>query len=993
MSDELTLPVGERKHVTAVFLDLVGFSEVASVSDPEDIQSWLDGYYRQSGQIVEANGGEVTEYLGDGVVAVFGLSHADELAALKAVDAALRAVSSIGNDVSGPLKLALRAGVATGEVAVRAETTRDAWPRIAGMVTTLAQRVQERAAPGTVMISESTKRLLRGRFKVTAVPEQMLKGFSEPQTLYLPYGTPHKDTAALSGNLVARERECAAIEAADKPVLIIGQAGIGKTALAVHVANQASARTVFHAERINGGSSYHPFKDWVFWYLGASIPSINHIRVSFSDLSDEDHLILALIMGMPEGQTLLTKLSSFALKARIEASLWRAIRSAQSHGVLVFEDLHWFDIASFGVIQHILRSPYQTGLKILLTSREDSKLGLHLVEKATLILALNPLSRNDAQQMLAVLSGSSVSDTANKKLVDRAGGVPLFIEQLYKHAGSRLGVEDAIPETLMDLLAARIDDTGFAKPTLQRASAIGRIFSFDMLMALTPPSEDPRPALREGVAAGVLIRQSTSEWAFAHVLLAQATYHSLLRKTREALHARIVDILREQYPGRLVRDPSFLASHQRKARQIVPAIHSYLTASKVALMQGAFADAEAHARDALALCDDIKDDVDSSNLEIACYTALGSTLMQVQGFCAEPVREAFDSIHRIARTNPSTSKDSAPALFGSFSHAIIAGDKLKADEFCDLLSNLASTVPLISDATEVMLAALGTRTCACFYEGDFQTQFRQIAKIRALYKIEDHAEMIARYGMDIFAAAQMFEAPARAISGDLDKVLELVAETDAHQAALNIPVMLPYALIWGAVPLFYAGQQRAALDRLREGITLADEQGTTFWQLNGKTWAFIIDPMQSQTESGLADFGANIATQRAIGANVATPYFAACYAERLAEAGRLAEAYAVSSTAVKEAREGGLHCWYSEILRIHANISRRDNHPGEADAGLKLAIETSKRQGAALWTLRAMLDMLDAAEPDEVDLAKVVSDFSPGADLPEMRRARLLLST
>ncbi|HEY9039004.1 MAG TPA: adenylate/guanylate cyclase domain-containing protein [Roseovarius sp.] len=993
MSQRVTCPEGERKQVTVVFLDLVGFSEVASVADAEDLQSWLEDYYRLSHQIVEANGGEVTEYLGDGVVAVFGLSRADELAAPKAVNAALQAVTQIAEEASGPRGFTLRAGVATGEVAVRPDITRDAWPRITGMVTTLAQRIQEKATPGDVLISEGTQRLLRGRFRVTPVPDQALKGFAGAQLLFRAQIVPLDALSPPAADLIGRSRQIAVIGAAQKPVLIVGEAGIGKTALAMRMARNAPDCSVFSAEGINGGSSYQPFKNWISRRLEALTPTLGDIRTGFSSLPDADHLSLALIMGLLEGQVLLTELSNVALKARIEASLWRAIGSTQTGGLLVFEDLHWFDIASFGVVQHILRHPESAAFKLILTSREDPKLNQYLDPDEIQTLALDPLGNDDAQRMLAALSCGQIAPEDTARLVGRAGGVPLFLEQLYKRARPQGRAEDAIPETLMDLLAARIDDTGSAKAVLQRASVIGQVFSLEMLTALEPDRRDPTPALEQGVAVGVLVRRSASDWAFAHVLLAQAAYSTILRKRREFLHAQLVEVLRARFPERLARDPALLADHQRKAGQPAPAIRSYLAASQSALLQGAFADAEAHARAALALCPDVPEGDDPGELAIACHTALGSILMQVQGFTAEPVHAAFDAVHQIARSRRALGHASAAALFGSFSHAILAGDKPKADGFSGLLDDLSETLPPHKGRVEVELAALAARNCQCFYQGDFQTQFDQIAKIRRLYRIQDHAAMIARYGMDIFAAAQMFEAPARAISGEVDKVSGLLAETDAHQAALYIPVMLPYALIWGAVPLFYSGRHRGALDRLREGLALAEKQGASFWQTTGQTWNFIMDPSLTRTEAGLDGFRANVALQRSIGANVGVPYFTACYAERQAANGNFAEAYNLSSLAVQEARESGLHCWYPEILRIHAGISRAHNHPGEAEAAMKLSIDTSARQGAALWTLRAMLDMAAHGEgPPEAALTKVIAAFPAGADVPELRRAQDLVA-
>lgn len=983
---------GERKQVSAVFLDLVDFSSVASEADPEDLQDWLEEYYNQSREIVEVNGGEITEYLGDGVVAVFGLSQANEHAALRAVDAALNAVTNLGSQLSTELKLGLRAGVATGEVVVRGAPDRSVWPRITGMVTTLAQRVQERAAPGTVMISASTEKLLRNAFPVTAFPRQNLKGFTEPQTLYRPEHRASVISGPMATAIVGRSDEYFRIIKADKAVLIVGQAGVGKSALAGKVACKSGQAIMFQADRLDNGSSYQPFRDWLLHRLDIRRPGMEDIQSGFPGLSDQDYRGLALMLGLPEGQALLAELSNLAVKSRIETGIWRAIRTIQSAGTLLFEDLHWFDTASFGVIQHILRSPESADYKQILTSREDARLDQHLKGEELAILALDPLSPDAAQRMLEQLGGDRLEEAVRKQLVDRSGGVPLFLEQLYHSDGGRGLSGNTVPSTLMDLLAERIDRTGAAKPVLQRAAALGRPFKSAMLTALDPDKSDVGPAIAQGASAGVLVQQAEDVWTFSHALLAEATYQSVLHKTREALHARIVEVLIEQTPDIEARDPAFLADHQRRAGQTLPAIRSYLAASRRALLHGGLADAETHARVALTLCSDLDDDHIRAEHAISCQTALGSILMQAQGFTAEPVRHAFEAVHDIARSVPTYSIDSAAALFGSFSHAIIAGDKQRADGLSDLLADLAASVPEGPTRTEAILASLAVRNGGNFYQGEFHDQFEQFAQIRQIYRIEEHARMITHFGMDIFAAAQMFEGPARAITGQTDRVPGLIEETDAHQDALNIPAMLPYAEIWGAVPLLYSGRCEEALTRLERGVSRAVRQGAAFWEITGKTWGFIIDPERSVSSRGLEDFAANVEQQRSIGANVGVPYFAACLADRLAAAGRLTEAYRVSSSAVKQACHSGLHCWYAEILRIHASICRRTTYPAEAIAAQNLALDTARRQGAMLWWLRTLLDMAET-EPDlPNDLELAISGFPVEADLPETTKARKLLT-
>jgi predicted ATPase len=152
-----------------------------------------------------------------------------------------------------------------------------------------------------------------------------------------------------------------------------------------------------------------------------------------------------------------------------------------------------------------------------------------------------------------------------------------------------------------------------------------------------------------------------------------------------------------------------------------------------------------------------------------------------------------------------------------------------------------------------------------------------------------------------------------------------------------------------------------------------------------------MDPNLTASPEGLAAFGQLVDTQRAIGANVGVPYFAAVHASRLADAGQLDQAYAVSSRAVAEARSSGLHCWYAEILRLHARNCRLTHRLIEAESALTQAIDTATRQGAALWLIRAQLDQIAHGGPTQ-GLSDALAQFLPGADLPELHQARVLIS-
>ena len=975
---------GGRRQVTAVFIDLENFSAIASEADAEDLQVWLDDYYRQTRILIEASGGEVTEYLGDGVVAIFGLDRTEELSADRAVDAALRAVQSIRLTYQNRIPTRLRAGVATGEVVVRLAPSADGLPRLTGAVTTLAERIQSQATPGTVLIAEETRSLCRGRFETRALGPRHLKGFAEDVPLYEVTGRLPAGGIDQPETFVGRAREMAKLIAAEGPVLIIGQAGVGKTAFVGHIASQFAAKSVFQGDAIGHGSSYLPFRDWLLDRIGNPNPDYATLAEAFPTLDTPARQALALILGLPEGQVLIATLSSLALKGLIETAIWRAILARQQRGLLLFEDLHWFDVASLDALNAILAAPEAAPFTLILTSREDAKLGRHLTSQGVATLALDPLPEEDARVLLDRLAPLALDAATRAQVLHRAGGVPLFLHQLARRGAGAA----ALPATLMDLLGERIDSTGEAKPLLQRAAALGRSFRVEMLRALD--GDDPLPHLRAAARAGVLVARPNETWEFAHALLAQAAYQSMLRRTREGLHARIADMLQATFPQVLAREPGLLADHQHKARQILPAIVSYLQASQKLLMQGAFADAESMARAARGLCDELPAD-QRAELQIAAHTMIGSVLMQVQGFTADPVRQEFDTVLDLSSAQAALGPNTAPALLGAHTHAIISAQESRANRLGDLMDRMADSLPEDAVGTEVRIVALAARNGTRFYQGRFAEQLDCIGQIRPLYRLERHAGMIARYGMDMFAAAQMFEGPSRAILGQTDRVPALVAETDAHQAALSIPVMQPYALVWGSVPLFYAGHLDQALARLDRGIEAAVAQGALFWQFIGKTWACVMNPDLAQTPEGIAGFGQLIDTLRAIGANVGVPYFSAVHSARLLSAGRADEALAVSSRAVAETQAEALHCWHAEILRLHAANCHATGRTADARAALDKAVTVATGQGAALWLIRALLDRLAHGGSTE-DLAEVLARFPASATLPELARARSLLA-
>jgi len=769
---------GERRQITAVFMDIVGFSAIASKADPEDLERWLEAFYIQAREIIEAHDGEVTEYLGDGIVALFGLDRGDELAASKAVNAAMAALKEIDAGYEDATPLQLRVGIATGIAAVRTHKANDNRPRATGMVTTLAQRIQERAAPGEVIISERTQALLRDAVATERLSDEHLRGFAEAQTLFRPLiGQPPFPLE--EHPFVGRAGVLQRIKDSTKPTLLVGPAGIGKSAIARHLAETATAATVFAADGVQMRASYQPFVQWLQRETGRNLPTYKDISARFAALPDTTKQALALIAGLPEGQQLLAQRSNVALKALIEESLWMAIRATQAQGMLIFEDLHWLDNASFGVLTHIIDSKAASHYQILMTSRQDAKIDKFLGDLLVRTLPLAPLSDNEATDMLNVLSQGKVTPNARAYVIERAGGIPLFIQQIFKRDASHTTTRKDVPASLKDLLADQIDATGPAKPVLQCASVIGRRFDLATLRAIAAEHEPLEEHLDQACQQGVLQKEGHDTWAFAHALLQQEAYQSMLRQTRISYHAQIAAYLQDNHADAIMRNPARLIEHLSLSRQHIPAIQNYLIVSRWALFQGAFEDAETHILATIALCEQAPPDVDVRALEIAAYAALGSVRTQVQGLAAAPVKDAFDKVSALAKGQSAYSAANGPAFYGCFNHAVVSGDKASAVLFSDLLRETAQSAP--AGDTELKLASLSIDTLLHFYTGAFDKASRAFQELHTAYDTTKHSAMICNYGGDSFGTAQMFDCVTRAISGDTHLVPDLVAGIDTHQ--------------------------------------------------------------------------------------------------------------------------------------------------------------------------------------------------------------------
>jgi class 3 adenylate cyclase/tetratricopeptide (TPR) repeat protein len=590
---ESDAPIGEtRKTVTAVFCDVVGSTPLGERLDPEVLRSVLRRYFEEMRDVVERHGGQVSKFIGDAVVGVFGLPHVHEDDAIRAVRAAdeMRTVLAALNEsllMAWGVELASRTGVCTGEVVVG---VRD--EVVLGDVMNTAARLEQAAEPGEILIADETWALVRDA--VVAVSADLeVKGKSAPVRAWRLRAVDREAAGhrrRFDRPLVGRERqlrtlqellERAMAEARLQLATIIGEPGIGKSRLVAEFEHWVDARTDAVTRRRGRCLAYG---DGIgFWPLAEIVRQ----QLAIDEADNEDLARArraAAVEGMQDAPWLRARLAPLvglpaeAAEREEVFTAWQRFFdevAARTPLLLVFEDLHWADPAVFAFIQHL--AEWSTGVPILVVCTARPELfDLHpgwasgLVNATT--LALLPLSREDTARLVKSLLGdlpASPDETA--VLVDRSGGNPLYAEEyarLLADRGDSTSSDLVMPETVRAVIAARLDSLPVdGRGLLRDAAVCGTVFWAGALAAIGGREPGPvRVALHELARKELIRRSRTStlpgdeEYAFWHDLVHEVAYNQIPRVDRADKHRRTAEWI-EHATGERMGDRAELLTH------------------------------------------------------------------------------------------------------------------------------------------------------------------------------------------------------------------------------------------------------------------------------------------------------------------------------------------------------------------------------------------------------------------------------------------------
>jgi class 3 adenylate cyclase/tetratricopeptide (TPR) repeat protein len=609
---------GERKQVTVFFCDLANSTALAERLGPEAMHTLLHHFFELALHEIHRYEGTVNQFLGDGFMALFGAPVAHEDHARRAVLAALGLQRSLHGGGSQSLPglplgedLSIRMGLNTGLVVVGSigDNLRMDYTAI-GDTTNLAARLQQVAEPDTILISETTRRLVQGAIRLEALPVIQVKGKAEPVTRYKVLGLGPR-RAPLAGReertlspFVGRERELTTLEELlaqvegrhGQMVGVVGEAGVGKSRLLYEFRQRLAGKPVTYLEGrcLSYGSvmPYHPIIDIIRHNCGimdTDDATLIREKVCFGlqevGLDPEDAApYLLQLLGLTEGTEGLTALSPEAIKARTFATLRQMSLNGSRQRTLIFEveDLHWIDKTSEEYLASLVESLPGTAILLLCTYRPGYR-PPWLEKSYATQLALHLLPPQDSHAVVAsTLQRAQVPETLVQLILAKAEGNPFFLEELTRAVLERADVlaEVAVPDTIQGVLMARIDRLPEeSKRLLQTAAVLGREFTLPLLSRLWEEPGTLEPRLQELKRLEFLYERSGAEepvYVFKHALTQEVAYDSLITNQRRTLHTVAGQALEALYADRLEEAYDRLAHHYARTDEAGKAVE-YLT--------------------------------------------------------------------------------------------------------------------------------------------------------------------------------------------------------------------------------------------------------------------------------------------------------------------------------------------------------------------------------------------------------------------------------
>jgi class 3 adenylate cyclase len=665
----------ERRQLTVMFCDLVGSTELSARLDPEDLREVISGYHRAVAEVAAGFDGFVAKYMGDGVLVYFGYPSAHEDDAERAVRAGLDLIDTVGRLDVKSVRLQARVGIATGLVVVGDLVGEGSAQEqsVVGETPNLAARLQALAEPDAVVIAAGTRRLVGGLFEYRDLGIVDVKGIAGPVSAWqaLRPSAFESRFEALRGSalrpLIGRDEELdlllrrwARAKAGDGQVVFIsGEPGIGKSRLTVELGQRLQAephlRLRYFCSPYHQDSALHPFVDQLGRAAGfirddAATAKLEKLEAVLALVAppEGDVALIADLLSLPASvRHPLPNLSPQRKKDRVLEALIRQLEglARQQPVLVIFEDTHWVDPTSRELLDLIIERVRSLPVLLIVTYRPEFQ-PVWSGEPQVTMLTLNRLDRRDRGALVAhIAGGKGLPDEVVAQIAERADGVPLFIEELTKSVLESGVPLVGIPTTLHDSLMARLDRLASVRLVAQIGAAIGRQFPYALLCVVSNlPENELQAALARLVASELVFQRGTlpdAVYTFKHALVQDAAHSSLLRSSRQLLHAQIAAALEIQSSELMDSQPELFAQHYAEAGLVEKSVAYWGKAGRKSVALSAMVEAAAQLQKGLDQLALLPDCPERKRQELELRSSLGAALIAVKGEAAPESGQNF----------------------------------------------------------------------------------------------------------------------------------------------------------------------------------------------------------------------------------------------------------------------------------------------------------------------------------------------------------------